>query len=936
MDTTSLTDASPDGYRRSSPLVIVSYVIRGFAIAGPGKLLALLIKSGGGAVLALYVISALQTFGVHWSFRLLVVCICVLVVQLVLSLIKYMTLAYRYDDNKISTKKGFSTQKTLDFDWFNVRSIQLTRSAFQRRFSLASISLVTAGSEENAIEIPYIPYALAIEWEKRVKEQQINEELRSPAGTDIDSSAAGNAVPVEGEQGELLHKLTLRDLVQASFAAGNILVDALIGFFVLGVGYCLYRFVHQILMLPPNVFELSDSGPFELLRNQVDATINNLPANFGADANSLLDTFHQITGLAITQNSQGEIFFFISLAIILAILFYLICRVLYIVKYYAFELTQLGIHLQAEDGLLKKRRLTIRRDRVQSNSFRTNFVERSINRGNVKLDSASKFDCSIPFVSTECADRILSTVTDEEHTSVTVSPFHQEFTPIHVLSLIQKLVIQVVFLLPIALVLVATFFPTTRGLIWSYSLLLLGSAIVKIYVGWRKKGYIINEDFLLQREGGFTWWSVKVAPLNKVQSMSIKQNWIQRLRDRATIDFNFASGSQSIPFLNLTVAEVMQRTVEGRIRGDSDSPDDTTEGETTKDWTALPQKYVLSRVIGKLLTSVLVLVPLFFLITWGIHSWFSVSFELLRWIIVPLWGAIVIWRVVVVCLKIPKYRYACGEHDLVVKESFLATQTETVRYSRLQSVSTSNSLIDGFFGLCDLNLYTAEDEIRVSGLDQQEAFKLREYIAIRLIEISSTGTDALTMTEQRSDSDDAEESETTMNSTTILEDSIEETHTIQWKKFSGWTQEIVMRFGSIVLLIPWILLLFALMGHSTKQFWELEFGLQFFSFVFSWQTFLGTWCILSLWYGSGPFIAIPRKGYVVTANALRYKAGWLYRSHHFIPRTRIQNVSISATIIDRVFKDRSVKIATGSEDEITLEHLSTVDAEELREELLPQ
>ena len=182
MELTSPSDANPEGYHRSSPLVIASYMIRGFAISGPGKILALLFKSGGGAVLALYVISSLQTFGVHWSFRLVVLCVSVLIVQLVTSLIKYFTLQFRYDDNKLSTKKGFSTQKILDFDWFNVRSIQLTRSAFQRRYSLASISLVTAGSEENAIEIPYIPYSLAIEWEKRVKDQQLAPVVRASGG----------------------------------------------------------------------------------------------------------------------------------------------------------------------------------------------------------------------------------------------------------------------------------------------------------------------------------------------------------------------------------------------------------------------------------------------------------------------------------------------------------------------------------------------------------------------------------------------------------------------------------------------------------------------------------------------------------------------------------------------------------------------------------
>ena len=886
-------------------------------------------------MIALYVLSALRTFGVHWSFRLLVVCVCVLIVQLVISIFKYFTLQYRYDKNKISAKKGFRTQEVLDFDWFNVRSIALTRSAFQRRLNLASISLVTAGDEDDAIEIPYIPLPLALEWERHVKSQTLHSDDQEPDQMETDSSDTEIDVSKEEQESEIVHKLSLRKLVHASIACTNVLGETLVGFTVLGIGYSVYRFFYQIVMLSPNIFELDDSGPFTLLREQVDTTIRELPTNFVADTSSLVEAFQQFSGLAITQTPQGKPLFFISLAMILTVVFHLIGHILFITRYFDFDLTQRGIHLQAEKGLFKKQRLTIRRDRVQTTSFRANFVERWLNRGNLDIDSASKFDCHIPYVTSECADRILRSVNEEIRTAVTLSPFSQQFTPIHILSLIQRWVIQVVFLLPMTLTLLAYFFPVTRGLIWPYSLLLLGYAAVKIFVGWRQRGYIVNDDFLLQKEGGFSWWSVKVAPLNKVQSMSIKQSAIQRMRDRATIRFHFASGVQSIPFLTVLAAETMQQTVEGGIRGDSDTSDEVVEDKTTTEWKSLPQKYIVSSICTKLLTSILLLLPVFALIAWGMNSWFSVSYELLGWVLGLAWGALAIWRVVAVCLKVPRFRYTVSNDDIVVKESLLATQTETVRFSRLQSVSTDNALIDGFFGVSNLNLYTAEDWVRVNGLDQREAVRLRDYIAERMLEVASTGPDALTMTEQASSSDDSEATESSLDTSHERTDSVPESEDIAWRKFSGWTREILKVVAIVLLGMPWVVLVLAYYIYTFNDNWVYENRDTIIGSIFGWQTFVGIWLLGCLWLGSTPFIEIPRKAYSVSAHALRYKEGWLRREHHFVPRNRIQNVGITTTIFDRLFKVTTVKISTASKERIKLQYLSKTDAEELRGELLP-
>lgn len=937
----TITDTN--NYQRSSPLVILSYVIRGFAVASTGKLFGVLLKGGGGAILALYALGTLKMFGLHWSFRLLVLCFGVLIVQLVISVFKYWTLRFRSDDKKVSTKTGLRSQKILDFDWFNIRSILLTQSPLQRLLKVADISLVTAGSSDNTIEIPYIPYSLALEWENRVKSQTVEQ---VPSQPDADSSMIDSEVESAEQLSELIHKLSFRDLLRATIANGNVLVDVIFGFVVLGVAYVVYRFVYQILMHAPSVFELNE-GPFEILLEQVGATMSDLPTNFAADTTAFVESIQQFTGLAITQHSHGQLFLFISIALIASIVFYLIRRILYVFSYHNFALTHQGIHLRSEFGLRTKNRLTIRRDRVQSTSFSTNFVERSLNRGNVELDSVSKHKnlrSRIPYVTNDCADRVLHLVNDEARTPITVSPFAQRFTPLHVLNLVHDLVIHVVLVLSVSLVLIATFVPFTRGLIWPYSLFLVGYAIVATWISWKQDGYTINNDFLLQKKGGIGSWSVKVVPLQKVQRVSIKQSWIQRRSNRSTVRFRLASETLFIRYLNLPKAEEMKNVVERRISGYEDAMENEEANETTTNWHSLPKRAVVRRAIGKLLTSIIFFIPLLFGLAFAIHSWFSVSYEALKLPIVIAWFGLALWRIVVVCLKIPKYRYGYSDVDFTVKESFLARETETVRYSRLQSVSTLNTFVAWLYGLSNLYLYTAEGSIIVRDLDQREAVRLREYISARLLEVSSTGSDSLTMSEQGTTLLDSHSIKTPADGNEVQATSENENEQIEWRKFAGWGREItttvllvlfglplalamfglpILTFLTLLILAPWLPELAANIDNHLnegEQLWTI------FWIIFS------IWAVLAIRIGSGPFLDIPFKGYSITPTVLRYKDGWLAQEHQFVPRNRIQSVNVSSTFLDRLFKVRTVEVETSNES-VILKYLSEADAEALHKEL---
>lgn len=927
---------------------MVTYFFRIVSLVkvGPklGNLLSGTSVGTGVAVLWFYGLSAI---GLNLFWRILISVGCLLGIQFATAVIKYRTFQFRIDSSEISTKFGFGNRTTLDHDWFNVRSLLLTQSYLQRQFRLASVKLATAGGSDGTIEIPCVPIALAQEWERRFIEEDFQTHDKPNNVHDEDSARS--------KEHKVLYELNLQDLLRGTFANGNIFSDTLGGCVFLVIVYGLYRVIYSLLFLSPRFENPFKQEGLSHLGEDVLVWVTDLQKVLVSDATLLFESFQQFTGISLNQLSLGKPLFFASLILVVAILSYLINRCFFCAKNYDLVVSKRRSHLQKQCGLLIEQRLTLRLDRVQTTSFQSTFIERSLNRGVVKIVSGNKEDalnCEIPFISPNSADGILHTVREESTAPLTFSPIGQSFTPIHVLGLIHSILFKVVIPSFLILILAAIVVPISLGILCLYAMPLIGYAFVSTFVRWKKQGYILNDEYLLFRGGGLGSYSVKVAPLTKIQRVSLKQSWIQRMRIRANIKFHFATGKESIPYLALRVAEAMKKTVADKMYGASE-PISTSEELlepdqvlSKKDWQQLPSRYVVQRTVEKLLSSVFVLAPLLFA---GVAGWLHLNLSIPREsLIFPvglLWVAITLWRGVSIFLKNLMYRYRISEHDVAITESVISKQTQTIRYSRLQSVSTHNGFIDRLFGISNLKLTTVEDEITIHGLNSQDAFRFREFIATRLKEISSRGNDVLSMAEIGSDLVDSKSKEFLSEKVSVPFDSISENNTILWQRLVGWWRELSLVVLGTLIILPFLALLamifvegllFLLNPVLPEIVSSFYTNHQLYFAILFWIIFLLLVCTQA--------VNIPFKSFALSDDFLRHKEGVLGRTHRVVPRNRIQNVSVSSSLLDRLFGVSSLRVTTPADSDIpvffsrksnsiSLKYMSPETAKNLRQRL---
>ena len=81
-----------------------------------------------------------------------------------------------------------------------------------------------------------------------------------------------------------------------------------------------------------------------------------------------------------------------------------------------------------------------------------------------------------------------------------------------------------------------------------------------------------------------------------------------------------------------------------------------------------------------------------------------------------------------------------------------------------------------------------------------------------------------------------------------------------------------------------------------------------------------------------PFIAVPRRGYVVRDRDIVFRQGVLFRSVTAIPFNRIQHVETSSTPLDRKFDLSALQLYTagGTGGDLKIQGLQTGVAEQLR------
>jgi membrane protein YdbS with pleckstrin-like domain len=145
------------------------------------------------------------------------------------------------------------------------------------------------------------------------------------------------------------------------------------------------------------------------------------------------------------------------------------------------------------------------------------------------------------------------------------------------------------------------------------------------------------------------------------------------------------------------------------------------------------QKHPKRFLNKKLIAKVIIFIPL--LVGVGV-LYFLV--EEIAWLWIAALGAWLFLFLTAVFLAYKEYfvrGYVLREQDITYKKGWLFHSQTTVPFNRIQHTEINHGPIDRLFKLCELDIFTAggsASDLSISGLDPEDAAKLKDYISGKL------------------------------------------------------------------------------------------------------------------------------------------------------------------------------------------------------------
>lgn len=455
-----------------------------------------------------------------WYQAILIVVGLILIIVFIMAVLAYRRFRFRITNESIAVKSGILRITQTDVRWERVRAVNLERGPIERAFSLAQISLDTAGSAAAEIQVPAIKL-------------QIAELLRAKVSMETTvSNTIGEEVSSNGQQ---MYRMDLVPLVKASFCTQGTLamMAAALGAFF-WIGYTIYN-----MLDPTENFE-----NFTFWR-QVLSVAEQYYLTYA-------DKLEQLTGIPVTQSWLGlTIPGILTIFMLIAVLF--LARAAYFcVTNYDLQLLRRNNTLSTIRGLFTKKRTNVKLERVQSVSLKMNVREIGLKlcRLTAKQSMSGKEHMvSLPSIPTSVRDEIVELAALEAGSQLRLDPKTQSFQPISIVYFWQTFIGLII--VPFLAVFITSLFSGYSWLHWVWLAFFCGwvpiCATVSL-VRWRKAGYVVDM-FSMISKSGLLGYTLDMGKFKKVQRVEIEQSFIQRFTGKSTLTVFFATTSIVVPFL---------------------------------------------------------------------------------------------------------------------------------------------------------------------------------------------------------------------------------------------------------------------------------------------------------------------------------------------------------------------------------------------------
>ena len=261
--------------------------------------------------------------------------------HLVIATIDWRNYRYRLGEREIVLKHGIISRQERSIPYARIQSVDLSQAPLESMFGVTRVQVQTgAGASQGAeLELRAIRNAQADTLRDAILRRRGKQP--TPAGSTDPEDAAASTTPAASSNGELLRKLSTRELVLAGATSGRI-----------GAAFAIIWAVVQFgsEILPRAMW---DRLPFDTVRD-------------------------------MSQNLQAIAF----VALVVAVAAWGLSIVLTAVTYGGFELRTNADHLHLEYGLLDHKRLTVPVGRIQAIRIQESWLTQPLGLARVQYESA--------------------------------------------------------------------------------------------------------------------------------------------------------------------------------------------------------------------------------------------------------------------------------------------------------------------------------------------------------------------------------------------------------------------------------------------------------------------------------------------------------------------------------------------------------------------
>ncbi len=264
---------------------------------------------------------------------------------------------------------------------------------------------------------------------------------------------------------------------------------------------------------------------------------------FGAWIFSMLQQFFPMESISekligsnfeyVEKLNTAELLYYGVIAVMLIIFSsWLLDIILTFNKYYGFKLTKDSNKFITNYGLFTKKQVTIPLKKLQSIVITTNPIKKLINYYSLGLQTAgmgaspSQNVVAIPFASINEVKNLAQNIRE--------FLFPEAFIKVSKKTIQRALVKYFLYFIPI----VAGLYFVSNNALWLLVLIpvIIWSAILK----WQYRGYSIEDELIFVKQG-FWFQKVSIVPIEKIQTLIIKESFFQRRLGLATLHIDTAA-----------------------------------------------------------------------------------------------------------------------------------------------------------------------------------------------------------------------------------------------------------------------------------------------------------------------------------------------------------------------------------------------------------